>query len=52
MYAWIWQNLPGPWPVKALLSTIALACVMVLCFTELFPAIAEMLPVNDGAVHE
>jgi hypothetical protein len=50
MYGPLWRVLPGPWPVKALLSLILVVAVVVVCFLWLFPAIAPFMPFNDNAV--
>ncbi|WP_337062277.1 hypothetical protein [Kineococcus sp. G2] len=50
MYAWWWRVLPGPWWVRLLLSLLAAAGVVLLCFTVVFPAVAEHLAVNDATV--
>ena len=50
MYAWLWRLLPGPVPVKALLSLILAAGVVVVCFLWLFPAVAPLMPFNDNTI--
>jgi hypothetical protein len=50
MYEYLWRALPGPWPVKALLSLILIAVVVVVCFLWVFPAVAQDLPFNDNSV--
>lgn len=51
MYAAWWRALPGPWPVRLLLTLLALAAVLYACFTWIFPWISGMLPLDDAAVH-
>ena len=31
MYAWMWRQLPGPWPVRALAALVLFAVVVVVC---------------------
>jgi hypothetical protein len=50
MYLWLWRRLPGPPPAK-LLQVLALAAgVVALCFLWLFPAIAPVVPFNQGTI--
>jgi hypothetical protein len=50
MYGSLWRLLPGPRPVKALLSLILVLGVVVACFLWLFPAIAPFMPFNDNTI--
>jgi hypothetical protein len=50
MYGALWRLLPGPRPLKALVSLILVVGVVVVCFLWLFPAIAPLMPFNDNSV--
>jgi hypothetical protein len=50
MYGPLWRLLPGRRPVKALLSLILAAGVVVLCFLWVFPTIAPLMPFNDNTI--
>ena len=50
MYGPLWRLLPGSWPVKAFLSMILAAGVVVLCFLWVFPTIAPLMPFNDNTI--
>ena len=50
MYGPLWRLLPGPWPVKTLLSLILVVVVVLVCFLWLFPAIAPFMPFNDNTI--
>ena len=50
MYASLWRALPGPWPVKVLLSAILAVVVVAVCFLWLFPAVAPLMPFNDNRI--
>ncbi|WP_432519577.1 hypothetical protein [Kineococcus sp. SYSU DK006] len=50
MYAWWWRALPGPWWVRLLISLLVAAGLLLLCFTVVFPAVADHLAINDGTV--
>ena len=50
MYRSLWHVLPGPRPVKALLSLVLVLGVVVVCFLWLFPAIAPFMPFNDNTI--
>jgi hypothetical protein len=50
VYSWLWRSLPGPLPVRlVLVGALALAVVVAL-FGWVFPAIAPLVPFNDGTV--
>lgn len=50
MYGPLWRLLPGPWPVKVVLSLLLVAAVVAACFLWLFPAIAPYMPFSDNSV--
>jgi hypothetical protein len=50
MYGPLWRLLPGPWPVKVLLSLVLVVAVVAVCFLWLFPAIATYMPFNGNSV--
>jgi hypothetical protein len=52
MYGWIWRHLPGPWPVRLVLSAIGLALVVVLLFAYVFPWLEPRLPFNGVSVQQ
>ena len=47
MYGFIWRHLPGPTPVKILISVVLLAAVFMLL---IFPIISQYMPYNDVSV--
>lgn len=48
MYSFIWSHLPGPKPVKALISLVLVAVVIWGLFTYVFPQIAPYF--NDATL--
>ncbi len=50
MYGWLWRALPGPVAVRLLLLVVAGAALVALLFGVVFPAVAPLVPVNDGTV--
>jgi len=50
VYGWFWRHLPGPLPVRVLLAALALAVVVLLLFTVVFPQVEALLPFNDVTV--
>jgi hypothetical protein len=50
MYAWIWNHLPGPTPVRALLAAGLLLAVVAALFTWVFPWLEPRLPFTDVTV--
>ena len=50
MYGWLWRHLPGPRGVRVLTCAVLAAALVLLCMTVVFPAVAPLLPINDGTV--
>jgi hypothetical protein len=50
VYGWLWRALPGPVAVRLLLLVVAGAALVALLFGVVFPAVAPLVPVNDGTV--
>ena len=50
MYGFIWRHLPGPTPVKILISVVLLAAVFMLLMEVIFPIIPQYMPYNDVSV--
>lgn len=50
MYATLWRLLPGPWPVRVLLALVLLLALVAVLFVWVFPAVAPLLPLNNGTV--
>lgn len=50
MYGWFWRLLPGPVWVRALICLLLFVAFVAVCFIWVFPAIAPILPFNDGTV--
>lgn len=44
MYAWIWNHLPGPTAVRALIVAAALVALVAVLFTWVFPWLEPRLP--------
>jgi hypothetical protein len=52
MYGWIWRHLPGPWPVRTVLSLVLAGLVVLLLFTVVFPWAEHALPFVDVTVDQ
>jgi hypothetical protein len=52
MYGFIWRHLPGPVAVRILLALVLLAAVVAVLFLWVFPAVAPIMPFNDGTVDQ
>ncbi|WJZ03898.1 hypothetical protein [Corynebacterium freiburgense] len=50
MYGFIWRAIPGPWPIKLLVSLVLLVGVFLLLMEVIFPYISVLMPYNDVAV--
>lgn len=48
MYAWLFRRLPGPLWMRVLIAVAVLAAIVVVLFGWVFPAIAPVMPFNDG----
>jgi hypothetical protein len=52
MYGFIWRHLPGPLAVRILLALVLLAAVVAVLFLWVFPAVAPIMPFNNGTVDQ
>ena len=50
MYAWIWNHLPGPTPVRALVALILALVIVAALFLWVFPWLEPRLPFTDVTV--
>ncbi|AKT50839.1 hypothetical protein [Arsenicicoccus sp. oral taxon 190] len=50
MYSLLWRALPGPAWLRALLCLLLAAVVVWVCFTWVFPWLADLMPFNDQTV--
>ncbi|WP_394281945.1 hypothetical protein [Corynebacterium sp.] len=50
MYQAFWRALPGPWPVKLIITLILLAAVFCLLMDVVFPWVSAQMPYTDVAV--
>ena len=52
MYGFIWRHLTGPLAVRILLALVLLAAVVAVLFLWVFPAVAPIMPFNNGTVDQ
>ena len=52
MYGWIWRHLPGRWPVRAALSLVLVALVVLGLFAVVFPWAEHGLPFVKVTVNQ
>ena len=50
MYGFLWRRMPGPWPVRAMLSLVLVLALVAALFVWGFPMLAPLMPFNDGTV--
>lgn len=50
MYAWLWNHLPGPTPVRALIALALLLGVVAVLFLWVFPWLEPILPFTGVTV--
>ena len=47
MYKFVWRHLPGPRPVRVLLSLALVVAVLAALYLVVFPALEPVLSVED-----
>lgn len=52
MYAWLWQRLPGPTPVRIVAALALFALLVAVLFLWVFPWLEPRLPFTDVTVEE
>lgn len=50
MYAWVWQHLPGPWPVRLVTALVLVAAIVAFLFLWGFPWIEQTFGIGDVTV--
>ena len=50
MYGWMWSRLPGPVPVRVLITFLFALLLIAVLFLWVFPVIDEMLLIDDSEV--
>ncbi len=50
MYGWIWQHLPGPVPVRVVISIVLLLAVVALLFLWVFPWVDAQIEFDNSEV--
>jgi phage shock protein PspC (stress-responsive transcriptional regulator) len=52
MYGFIWRHLPGPTVVRVLLALLLVLAAIAVLFVWVFPALAPIMPFNNGTVNQ
>jgi hypothetical protein len=52
MYGFVWRHLPGPTFVRILLAVVLVLVVVAVLFLWVFPALAPIMPFNNGTVNQ
>ena len=52
MYGFIWRHLPGPLVLRILLALVLVGAVIAVLFLWVFPAVAPIMPFNNGTVDQ
>ena len=50
MYGWMWSHLPGPTPIRLLITFLFAFLLVAVLFLWVFPAIDEMLLIDDSEI--
>ena len=50
MYAWIWHHLPGPVPLRVLLSIVLILGAIALLFVWVFPWVETQIEFDNSEV--
>jgi hypothetical protein len=52
MYGFIWRHLPGPIALRIVLALVLALAVVAVLFVWVFPALAPIMPFNNGTVNK
>jgi hypothetical protein len=52
MYGFIWRHLPGPLAVRIVLALVLALAVVAVLFVWVFPALAPIMPFNNGTMNK
>jgi hypothetical protein len=52
MYGFIWRHLPGPLALRIAIALVLLLAVIAVLFVWVFPALAPIMPFNNGTVNQ
>lgn len=52
MYVWFWRHLPGPLPLRVLLSLLAFAAATAVLFFVVFPWAEPLMPFSEVTVDQ
>jgi hypothetical protein len=50
MYAWLWRTLPGPLPIRLIITVTLAAAAVALLFSVVFPWVESRLPLDDVTI--
>lgn len=50
MYAWVWQHLPGPWPLRLLISLVLFLGIVAVLFLWVFPWVEDTFGISRVTV--
>lgn len=50
MYGWLWRQIPGPIPVRVLVTLIAVVALFFLLMEVIYPLIEQAMPISDVSV--
>lgn len=50
MYAWVWNHLPGPWPIRLAIYLATIAVIVVVLFLWVFPWVEDTFDINRVTV--
>lgn len=50
MYGWMWSNLPGPTPVRILITVLLAFLVVAVLYLWVFPVVDEKLQIDDSQI--
>jgi hypothetical protein len=52
MYGFIWRHLPGPLALRIAIALVLLLAAVAVLFVWVFPALAPIMPFNNGTVNQ
>lgn len=50
MYGWLWRQIPGPTPVRVLVTLVSVVALFFLLMEVIYPLVEQVMPFSDVSV--
>ena len=50
MYGWLWRQIPGPIPVRVLVTLVSVVALFFLLMEVIYPLVEQAMPFSDVSV--